>query len=66
MIQIDAKFIGKYINESIYLAILISSMLILSSPILLMISLFVERLPVRAPVEQEVRKNVKSTTHLYL
>jgi hypothetical protein len=31
-----------------------------------MILLFVERLPVRAPVEQEVRKNVKSTTHLYL
>jgi hypothetical protein len=66
MTQIDKKFIGKYNNMSAYLAICRVSLSMLLPPMLSMISLLVERLPVRAPVEQEAKKYVKSTTHLNL
>jgi hypothetical protein len=65
MTHIEAKFIGKYKTKSAYLAIC-RAPLSKPSPMFTMISLFVERLPVRAPVEQEAKKYVKSTTHLYL
>ena len=65
MTHIEAKFIGKYKIKSAYLAIYRTPQS-KSPPILTIISLFVERLPVRAPVEQEAKKYVKSTTHLYL
>jgi len=65
MIQIEAKFIGKYKKRSEYLAQLSSSSSI-SESILSIMERFVLNDPCTVPVAAEVKKKAASTIHRYL